>query len=105
MSQRVFTLLEELEHALREQQLWTAESPSAEALMSQEPFAVDAMDFNEWLQWLFIPRLKMMIDNQMPLPKGANISAMGEVFCQVKCISTTKLLDCLNQIDAAMNDA
>ncbi len=105
MSQRVFALSEELEHALREQQLWTAESPSAEALMSQEPFAVDAMDFNEWLQWLFIPRLKMMIDNQMPLPKGANISAMGEVFCQVKCISSGRILAVLNEIDQVMNDA
>ncbi|MCY4044523.1 MAG: YqcC family protein [Cellvibrionales bacterium] len=103
MSQKVSQLLDKLEQVLRAQDLWTVESPSEEALMSQEPFAVDQMDFNEWLQWLFIPRVKMLIEEQIPLPKGANLSAMGEVFCQVKCISTNDLLVCLNQIDEAMN--
>ena len=103
MPQSILPLVNELECVLKAQNLWTAEHPSAEALMSQEPFAVDHMDFNEWLQWLFIPRIRMMIEEQLPLPKGANISAMGDVFCQVNCVSTDELLNCLNRIDEAMN--
>ncbi len=49
-------LLDELEVRLRAAQLWQATPPSSQALVSQEPFAVDTLLPHEWLQWIFLPR-------------------------------------------------
>ncbi len=46
-------LLDELEVRLRAAQLWQATPPSSQALVSQEPFAVDTLLPHEWLQWSF----------------------------------------------------
>lgn len=68
----------ELERELRALGLWTAEAPSAAALSSQQPFCVDTLDFDAWLQWIFIPRMARLIENSGPMPGGCNILPMGE---------------------------
>ena len=40
----------DLEAALRQLNLWSDESPSQEALSSEQPFAMDSLEFEEWLQ-------------------------------------------------------
>lgn len=71
------TLLE-LERELRALSLWSAQAPSAAALTSQQPFCVDTLDFEMWLQWIFIPRMASIIENDGPMPAGCNILPMGE---------------------------
>jgi uncharacterized protein YqcC (DUF446 family) len=33
---------------------WDEVPPSIEALSSVEPFSVDTLDFEQWLQWIFL---------------------------------------------------
>ncbi len=54
-------LLDELEVRLRAAQLWQATPPSSQALVSQEPFAVDTLLPHEWLQWIFLPKMQQAI--------------------------------------------
>lgn len=54
-------LLEALENALHRCGLWRTESPSAEALASQQPFACDTLALEQWLQFIFIPRMRALL--------------------------------------------
>ncbi len=72
-----------IERELRVQGWWDDESPSAEALSSIEPFSVDTLDFEQWLQWIFLPRMKTILEQDLPLPNAFGIQEMAEmVFAQ-----------------------
>ncbi|MEZ5436402.1 MAG: YqcC family protein [Pseudomonadales bacterium] len=43
------------------------------------PFAVDTLDFHQWLQFIFLPRMRDLIDTRSTLPMQSNITAMAEV--------------------------
>lgn len=72
-----------IERELRTQGWWDEVQPSAEALSSGEPFSVDTLDFEQWLQWIFLPRMKMILEQDLPLPNASGIQEMAEmVFAQ-----------------------
>ena len=74
-------LLQQLEQQMRQCFLWSDVSPSDEALASVEPFAIDSLQPEEWLQWIFIVKISAMMDAQMSLPKGFAIHPyFGEVW-------------------------
>ncbi|MDU5698609.1 MAG: YqcC family protein [Haemophilus parainfluenzae] len=49
--------LQQLQLAMQKLDLWQAVPPSQDAFLSEEPFAIDTMSPEEWLQWIFIPRM------------------------------------------------
>lgn len=53
---------------------WENKPPSAQALASVEPFAVDTLSCAQWLQWIFIPKMAFLIEHQQPLPTTFAIS-------------------------------
>lgn len=71
-------LLNDLRHELRHQGLWTDEPPSVEALGSHEPFCVDTMPLENWLQFIFIPRMEAILDADGPLPGQCIIRTYAE---------------------------
>ncbi|EPJ85562.1 MULTISPECIES: YqcC family protein [Pseudomonas] len=68
-----------IERELRVQGWWSDVSPSAQALASVEPFAVDTLDFEQWLQWIFLPRMKAILEQDLPLPNASGIQEMAEM--------------------------
>ncbi|ROM23230.1 pseudouridine synthase [Pseudomonas protegens] len=68
-----------IERELRVQGLWGDAVPSAEALASTQPFAVDTLEFEQWLQWIFLPRMKMILEQDLPLPNASGIQEMAEM--------------------------
>lgn len=68
-----------IERALRLLELWAETPPAADALASTQPFALDALRFEEWLQWIFLPRMKHIIEHNQALPNASGIRAMAEV--------------------------
>ncbi len=62
---------------------WSVIGISDEALNSQQPFCLDTMNFSQWLQFVFIPRMQALIDAQQTLPsfaKGQGIEPMASEF-------------------------
>jgi len=100
---RVSTLLIAIREEMEAKQLWGEQSPSAEALASTQPFCVDTLTFSEWIQWLMIPRLQMMITQQMPLPQNSNIHAMAEEVFKTLATDTALLEELIRQLDDALN--
>ncbi|MCO4758205.1 MAG: YqcC family protein [Oceanospirillaceae bacterium] len=100
---RVSALLSSIQSEMQSQQLWAAQSPSAEALSSQQPFCVDTLMFTEWVQWLMLPRLQMMIDQRTSLPQNSNMHAMAEeAFKRIEA-DTNQLLELIKALDEALN--
>ena len=56
-SAEVAALLMAIEAQLRQLNLWEEEAPTAEALASSEPFAIDTLSFTQWLQFIFLPTM------------------------------------------------
>lgn len=68
-----------IERELRVLGWWSDLPPSAEALASVEPFSVDTLDFHQWLQWIFLPRMKQILEHDLPLPNASGILEMAEM--------------------------
>jgi uncharacterized protein YqcC (DUF446 family) len=71
--------LDELEAIMRRDGLWHHKPPSLESMNSSMPFAVDTMEFTDWLQFIFIPRMLLIIQQQEPLPAACSIAPAAEV--------------------------
>jgi uncharacterized protein YqcC (DUF446 family) len=95
----VAEVLIDIEKELRELQLWDDVMISDEALMSEQPFAVDTMTFPQWLQFIFLPRMYFIIERQMKLPANCGIAPMAEEYFSVLSLPSLPLIAHLQKID------
>ena len=100
---QVLALLDTLEKEMQELKLWGQEAPSDAALQSVEPFAVDTLQFNEWLQWIFIPRLGAMAHANIALPYASGIAEMAEEWLPARGINGSELLVVLRTLDKMLS--
>ena len=70
-------LLGELTAELQRLERWQAEHPGAEALASELPFCVDTLSFDQWLQFVLIPRMEQLVLLQAPLPTSVSLYPMA----------------------------
>lgn len=68
MREKVRFHLIELQKSMQKLSLWQAVPPSEQALSSLEPFAIDTLEADEWLQWIFVPRMYALLDANERLP-------------------------------------
>ncbi len=99
---RLTALLSSLENELQQLGWWQQQAPSAEALQSQQPFCVDTLEFAQWLQWVFVPRMQSLLDSGHTLPTQCAIYEMAEVVYREQRSAVTALLDCLRCIDVTI---
>lgn len=101
----LLTHLDELEAELKVQQLWSAQPPSAQALESTMPFMYDTLQLHEWLQWVFLPRLRAVVEQQGQLPCQSQIHALAEhEWQQRRDFDKTRLLVLLERVDLTLNE-
>lgn len=95
------TLLDQLETELRRLNLWSDVPPSPEALASTAPFAVDQLTLPQWLQWIYIQRLRALLDANKALPHGALVKPYADqYFDQQPQMRAQALLELIDRIDA-----
>lgn len=102
MDERCHALAEQLlliERELRVLGMWSATPPAPQALASCEPFCVDTLAFEEWLQWIFLPRMKMILENDEVLPSTSGILVMAELIYRDRQPSMRGLLEVLGAFD------
>ncbi|WP_394127111.1 YqcC family protein [Vibrio hepatarius] len=97
-------LVDALEGEMRKQGQWQQHSPSVEALSSQEPFAIDSLTPLEWLQWIFVARIRLLVKESQPLPTGFAMAAYFEE-CWKEEQGMTPLITILQQIDKVCRHA
>ena len=107
MSQLHITIADtliDIEKELRELRLWQSEMLPDEALMSEQPFAVDTMTFPQWLQFIFLPRMYFMLDEQIPLPGNCGIAPMAEQYFSGLDLHSSALIAQLQKIDLLLTN-
>jgi len=107
MGPRIAELADQLlliERELRVLDLWASTPPDARALASQEPFCVDTLSFEQWLQWIFLPRMKVILEREDALPAVSGILAMAEVVYQGRLQQMSGLLRALETFDALISE-
>ncbi len=82
---------------------WQTQQPSAAALASQQPFAVDTLSFFEWTQWIMLPRFNALIEQSAPLPANCNIAPMAETCVQQEGIDGEQLITLFHRLDQILN--
>jgi len=100
----VAEILIDIEKELRELRLWEFESPSEEALLSTQPFAIDTLNFPQWLQFIFIPRLYFMVEQRSPLPDVSGVKPMAEEYFVVLNLNSANLIAHLDRIDNLLSE-
>ncbi len=106
MDDRVAELADQLlliERELRIRNLWTSSPPDARALASQEPFCVDTLSFEQWLQWIFLPRMKVVLERGEALPTVSGILAMAEMVYRGQLQQMASLLQALEAFDVLIS--
>lgn len=94
----VETLLQKLEAVLREHSLWSISVPSMNAMASAVPFACDSMPLEQWLQFIFIPKMREWLQLKQPLPNQMGLYPMGQQ-CFIVAEHRHGILPVLSQID------
>ncbi|RUO32045.1 hypothetical protein CWE12_03395 [Aliidiomarina sedimenti] len=100
--QQVQILLVQLQNELRDLQLWQSQAPSAEALQSTQPFAVDTLAFHQWLQFIMIPRMENLVQARRPLPTSMAVSPMAVQVYSGQLKRHRMLINCLRELDQAV---
>lgn len=97
-------ILLEIERALKEYSLWLEPSdvrfPSAQDLASTQPFCVDTMGFEVWLQCVLLVRFNHMLEHNVPLPVQCEIYPMAQ-----ECLNQSafpKLLKAIKALDTLL---
>jgi uncharacterized protein YqcC (DUF446 family) len=108
MDARVPAIAEQLlliERELRAQGWWGEQPPSDQALASQQPFCVDSMAFEQWLQWIFLPRMKHMLEAGAVLPSASGIQPMAEQVYSNRAAQAAELIRLLGEFDRLIGGA
>ncbi|WNW13379.1 YqcC family protein [Pseudomonas sp. DTU_2021_1001937_2_SI_NGA_ILE_001] len=108
MDKRVPALADQLlsiEQALRELGWWESSAPAPQALASQQPFCVDTLSFEQWLQWIFLPRMKAIVEQSLPLPSVSGIREMAEMVYVERPEQVRNLLASLSRFDQLIGKA
>lgn len=106
MGQRVPKLAEQLlliERELRLLGVWASSPPDPQALASQEPFCVDTLSFDQWLQWIFLPRMKFILERGEALPAVSGVLPMAEMVYQDRPQQVAGLLKALEMFDVLIS--
>lgn len=99
----VASLLIDIEAELRRLNLWQSEPPSPAALASVEPFAIDTLNFPQWLQFIFLVKIHALIERQQPLPERCNMAPMAEEYFRGGGLDVAALLDTLVALDQLLS--
>jgi uncharacterized protein YqcC (DUF446 family) len=99
----VAAVLIDVEAELRRLDLWQSQPPSAQALASQEPFAIDTLSLPEWLQFIFLPTMYQLIGVRAELPAQCGIAPMAEEYFRDKKLAAAALLDALKGVDTLLS--
>lgn len=81
--------------------MWSDMPPSSNAMASTAPFACDSMPFEHWLQFIFIPKMQLLLDQQQPLPANIALTPMAQqMFAGMPGVEA--IVQCLQDIDSLL---
>ncbi|MCG9696134.1 YqcC family protein [Shewanella sp. Isolate11] len=92
-----------IELELKSLGLWSSQMPSAQALADPTPFACESLAFEQWLQFIFIPKMSEIIAQKTSLPTKIALAPMAEYLWQERS-EMRQLIFLLNQLDECLSE-
>ncbi|WP_166264880.1 YqcC family protein [Marinobacter caseinilyticus] len=92
-----------IEAELRRLSVWATETPMPSALQSDKPFCVDTLEFTEWLQFIFLPKMKVLVEQGRTLPQVSGMAPMAEEYFQARRHSGGALVQELKLMDRLLS--
>ena len=89
---------------LRSNLLWQKQAPTAEALASDQPFCVDTLSFEQWLQYVFLPRMGQLVSERMELPAECAVAPMAEQAFVGAGVACAGVVASLARVDLLITD-
>jgi len=99
----VADVLMDIEAEMRIMRWWDAVPPSAQALASSLPFCADTLEFYQWVQFVFLPRMHALVDQRLPLPTACGIAPMLEESSRASGRESAHLLDLFMRFDTLLS--
>lgn len=100
---RVADSLIQIEIELRQLGVWESRPPPREALQSTQPFGIDRLEFTQWLQFVFISRMKVLLEAGQPLPEVSGMAPMAEEHFSARKESGHRLIEELAEMDRLLS--
>jgi len=95
-------LLHLLEDRLKQTGAWQVAQPDAAAFNSSAPFCVDTMSLEQWLRYLFIPRMRALVDADKGLPPDCAITEQIEMV--FTCKEKARVMEVTLAIDKLLTE-
>ena len=102
--QRLAGLLDHIEGELQRLELWEEQPPPPHAFRSPNPFCFDTMSVPQWLQWVFIPRMRETLSMGVPLAAACQVAPAVELYFEDVGGESGELVALLEEFDALMPD-
>ncbi|MCM3874699.1 MAG: YqcC family protein [Pyrinomonadaceae bacterium] len=74
---QVAKAISEVEAEMKDIGYWAVEPLPPEAYDFQEAFAMDTMAFSQWLQFVFVPRVKQIIEDKAEFPSSSMVAVQA----------------------------
>ncbi len=103
MRTEIAEVLIDIEAQLRQLGLWDKIPPSTEALASTEPFCVDTLTLPQWLQFIFLPTIYRMLEEEEALPQRCGNAPKAEEFLKGSGLAVGELVNSLLKIDGLLS--
>src|SRR3954454_7281341 len=72
---RIAAKADEIEGELRRLGYWQPDPLPAGAMRFKEPFAADTMTFRQWLQFVFLPKVRDLVRRRQELPDASTVGS------------------------------
>ncbi len=102
---QIAALLIDIEAQLRQLDLWETEPPPPEAFASTQPFFIDSMTLPQWLQFVFLPTMRQLLDEEQALPGQCGIAPMADEHFRGSGLPVNNLIAVLENIDRLLTDS
>lgn len=90
--------LYKIERELKLLGLWQEDELDPALLESQQPFCCDTLRFEQWLQFVLIPKMFEILLLKKDLPKNMAIAPMAE-YCWANQLDKQELIETLKEFD------
>lgn len=101
---KVADKLVEIEDEMKRACLWREKSLEEEKYNFSQAFALDTMTYTEWLQFVFVPRVKEILTENGEFPAKSEVGAQAfrefVMYPAYEEAQTGRLLRLLNEFDA-----
>ena len=103
--QQTLILLTQLSQELKFLTLWQKRRPNLCEMASTLPFHYDTLTFEQWLQFVFIERISLLIENKQSLPSEISLLPMAEESFKKLGDKANKLLEVIGQLDRLLSSS